>query len=562
MTRPAPLAGAGRLAGAAALIAVLTVASRLAGFGRTALFTWSLGNTDLGGTYVVANAVPNFIFEIVAGGALASLVVPLLAGAVAAGDRTTVARTTGALLTWTLALLVPLAVLVVLLAGPVVESLGHHLTAAQQQSGIRMLRIFAPQLPLYGVGIVLTGVLQAHRRFAWPVLAPLLSSLTVIVVYLGFTATQGRNATVGGVSRGGELLLSVGTTLGVVVLSLSLLIPVSRLRLGMRPGFGFPADARARVGGLAVAGAVTVTTQQIALIVSLNQVTAGARSNPGVYNLAQTVYLLPWAVLAVPLAVAAYPTLAAARAAGDEGAYRATLAPAVRGVLLFSFLGTAALIGTAGPVGYFFFPASTASTAAAAIIGYAPGLVGYGLFAVLTRALYARGETRAATAATAVGFLVVPAVVVLFGALLPLRDRVFAVTSATSVGMLVLGALLLLAVRRSAGRPALAGAARASGAGVLAGVLAALAGWGLSRWLDSSDGGTPTMAAALGQGMLSGVLVGAVFLAVVWFVDRRDVAPLLAGVLRRLRRRGGRGGGPTAGAVSPERDDGKETAAR
>ncbi|MEU7804657.1 lipid II flippase MurJ [Micromonospora arborensis] len=563
MTRPAPLAGAGRLAGAAALIAVLTVASRLAGFGRAAVFTVGLGHTDLGGTYVVANAVPNFIFEIVAGGALASLVVPLLAGAVAAGDRTAVARTTGALLTWTLALLVPLALLVVFAAGPVIGLLGDGLTAAQQQSGVRMLRVFAPQLPLYGIGIVLTGVLQAHRRFAWPVLAPLLSSLTVIVVYLVFGATQGRYATVGGVSPGGELLLSGGTTLGVVVLSLSLLIPVRRLRLGLRPGFGFTADARARVGGLAVAGAVTVTTQQIALIVSLNQVTYGAATNPSVYNLAQTVYLLPWAVLAVPLAIAAYPTLAAARSAGDEDTYRATLAPAVRGVLLFSCLGTAALIGTAGPVGHFFFSEPTASTAAAAaIIGYAPGLVGYGLFAVLTRALYARGETRAATVATAVGFLVVPAAVLLLGALLPLRDRVLAVTSANSVGMLVLGALLLVAVVRSAGRRAVAGAARAGAAGGLAGVLAALAGLGLSRWLDSPGGGTPTMAVALGQGMLSGVLVGAVFLAVVWFVDRRDVQPLLAGVLRRLRRRGPRGDAPTPAAGSPERGDGKETATR
>ncbi|WP_406081494.1 murein biosynthesis integral membrane protein MurJ [Micromonospora sp. NBC_00858] len=568
MTKPAPLAGAGRLAGAAALIAVLTVFSRLAGFGRTAVFTWSLAPTDLGGAYVVANAVPNFIFEIVAGGALASLVVPLLAGAVAVGDRTAVARTTGALLTWTLALLVPLAVLVVLFAGPLIGSLGDGLTTAQQQSGARMLRVFAPQLPLYGVGIVLTGVLQAHRRFAWPVLAPLLSSLTVIVVYLGFTATQGRLATVGGVTPSGELLLSAGTTLGVVVLSLSLLIPVRRLRLRLRPGFGFPAAARARVGGLAVAGAVTVTAQQIALIVSLHQVTYGAQTNPGVYNLAQTVYLLPWAVLAVPLAIAAYPTLVAAQAAGDEDTYRATLAPAVRGVLLFSCLGAAALIGTSGPIGQFFFNnASTASTAAAAIIGFAPGLLGYGLFAVLTRALYARGETRAATVATAVGWLVVPAAVLLLGVLLPLRERVLAVTAANSVGMLVLGALLVVAVWRSAGRPALAGAARAGAAGGLGGVLAALAGLGLTRWLDTPGGGTPTMAAALGQGMLSGVLVGAVFLAVVWFVDRRDVRPLLAGVLRRLGRAGRRGsrdraGTPPPGTVPPERGDGKETVSR
>ncbi|MGC5332795.1 lipid II flippase MurJ [Micromonospora sp. DT62] len=567
MTTPAPLAGAGRVAGAAALIAVLTVLSRLAGFGRTAVFTWTLAPTDLGGTYVVANAVPNFIFEIVAGGALASLVVPLLAGPVATGDRAAVARTTGALLTWTVSLLVPLAVLVVLLAGPVVALLGEGLTAAQQASGERMLRVFAPQLPLYGVGIVLTGVLQAHRRFAWPVLAPLLSSLTVIVVYLGFTAVEGPLATVADVSPGGELLLSAGTTLGVVVLSLSLLVPVRRLRLRVRPGFGFPADARARVGGLVAAGAVAVTAQQVALMVSLNQVTYGAAANPGVYQLAQTLYLLPWAVLAVPLAVAAYPALAAARAAGDEDGYRATLAPAVRGVLLFSCLGAAALVGTAVPVGHLFFAPAPAGTAAAAIAGFAPGLLGYGLYALLSRALYARGETRAATVAIAAGFLTVPATALLLAAVLPLRDRVLAVALANSAGMVLLGGLLLVAVWRSAGRPALAGAGRAGAAGLLAGALAALAGTALARWLDAAAGGTPTTPGALVQGMLSGALVGVVFLAVVWLVDRRDVTPLLAGVLRRLGRAGRRGpaapaDGTGEGDIPPERGGGKETVSR
>ncbi|MFF0151947.1 murein biosynthesis integral membrane protein MurJ [Micromonospora sp. NPDC005203] len=559
MTRPAPLAGAGRLAGAAALIAVLTVASRLAGFGRTAVFTWVVEQSDLGGMYVIANTVPNIVFEIVAGGALASLVVPLLAGAVAADDRRTVAATTGALLTWTVSLLVPLAALVVLFADPIISLISEGRSASELAAGARMLRVFAPQLPLYGIGIVLTGVLQAHRRFAWPVIAPLLSSLTVVVVYVAFGTAQGRGVSVAQVGRSGELLLSGGTTLGVVVLSLSLLIPLRRLRLRPRFGYAFTADARARIGGLATAGAVTVAAQQIALLVVLNRVSGGPTGSPQVFNLAQAIYLLPWAVLAVPLAVASYPTLATASAAGDEDGYRRTLSGAVRGVLLFSCLGVAALIGTAQPIAALFYPGNPVSTAAA-ISGFAPGLLGYGLFAVLSRALYARGDTRSATVAITLGWLVVPAVALPLTALLPLRDRVLAVTSANSVGMLVLGALLLLAVARSAGRPALAGAARAGAAGGLAGVLAALAGLGLTRWLDTPGGGTPTTAAALGQGMLSGVLVGAVFLAVVWFVDRRDVQPLLAGVLRRLGRRGPRGGGPTP--VSPQRGDGKETAAR
>lgn len=558
MTKPAPLAAVGRVAGAAALIAVLTVVSRLVGFGRTAVFTWTLAPTDLGGAYLVANYVPNVIFEIVAGGALASLVVPLLAGAVAAGDRPAVAATTGALLTWTLSLLVPLAVLVALLAEPLTGLLGHGLDPLQQAAGARMLRVFAPQLPLYGVGIVLTGVLQAHRRFAWPVLAPLLSSVTVIAVYLAFTAAEGRRAGIGEVGRGGELLLSGGTTLGVVVLSLSLLIPLRRLRLRPRWGYHFPVDARARVGGLVAAGVVTVTAQQIALVVTLNQVTYGRVADVGVYNLAQTVYFLPWSVLAVPLAVAAYPTLVAARAGGDERAYRDTLAPAARGVVLFSLLGAAALAGTAIPVGHFFFPDPVdARTAAAGIAGFAPGLLGYGLFAVLTRALYARGETRSATVATALGWLSVPALAVLAGQALPLADRVPAVTLATSAGMLLLGALLVAAVRRAAGPEALAGIGRAGAAGLLAAAVAAAGGVATARWLERLGDGTPTTLAALAQGMLSGVVVGVLFLAVAWLTDARDLRPLLAAVTRRLRRRRP-ADDPPADQHPGERGDGKE----
>ncbi|PZF98579.1 murein biosynthesis integral membrane protein MurJ [Micromonospora deserti] len=565
MTTPAPLAGAGRVAGAAALIAVLTVVSRLAGFGRTAVFTWVVQKSDLGGMYVIANTVPNIIFEIVAGGALASLVVPLLAGPAAAGDRRAVAATTGALLTWTVTLLVPLAVVVAVLAGPIVSLISESRSDAELATGARMLRVFAPQLPLYGVGIVLTGVLQAHRRFAWPVIAPLLSSVTVIVVYLTFGASEGRGASVAQASRGGELILSAGTTLGVLVLSLSLLIPLRRLRLRLRPGYAFPAEARARVAGLAVAGAVTVTAQQIALLVLLNRVSGGPTGSPQVFNLAQTMYLLPWAVLAVPLAVAAYPTLTTASAAGDADGYRRTVASTVRGVLLFSCLGAAALVGTAGPVAAFFYPTDPAGTAAG-IAGFAPGLLGYGLFAVLSRALYARGDTRPATVAITAGWLAVPVAALPLAALLPVADRVLAVTLANSVGMLLLGALLIAAVRRAAGRSALAGVARAGGAGLLAATLAALAGVAAARWLDAAAGGTPTTAGALVQGMLSGVLVGVVFLAVLLLIDRRDVQPLLAGLRRRLGGAGRRGPGPggrrAEDGIPPERGDGKETVSR
>ncbi|MEV1290424.1 lipid II flippase MurJ [Micromonospora sp. NPDC049679] len=546
---PPRLPGVGRVAGAAALIAVLTVVARLAGFGRTAVFIWAVGPTHLGDVYTAANTVPNIIFEIVAGGALASLVVPLLAGAVAVGDRAAVAATTSALLTWTLTLLVPLAVLVALAADPIVGLLAKSGTPPEQlAAGARMLRVFAPQLPLYGVGIVLTGVLQAHHRFAWPVIAPLLSSVTVIGTYLTFAVAQGRRADLPTVGPGGQLLLAVGTTLGVVVLSLCLLIPLRRLRLRLRPGYAFPVDARRAVGALALAGAVTVGAQQIAVLVTLKLAWGGPTGAVVLFTFAQTVYLLPWAVLAVPVATAAYPTMSAARAVGDEERYRATVAPATRAIVLLSCLGAAGLVAIARPAADLLVASHQSAVAAAGIAGFAPGLIGYGLFAVLSRALYARGEPRPAATATVAGWLTAAVAALALSGLLAAEHRVLALTLGNSVGMVVLGGLLIMVVRHRAGPSVLAGLGRAGLAGLLAGAAATIAGLAVTGWFGAVWHATPTRGGSLLQGMLSGVVVVLVFLGVAYPLDRHDVRPMTAAVGRRLRgalRRGGRNGKET-----------------
>ena len=49
-----------------------------------------------------------------------------------------------------------------------------------------MLIVFAPQILLYGLAVVLYGILQAHRKVAAPALAPVLSSLVVIGAYFWF----------------------------------------------------------------------------------------------------------------------------------------------------------------------------------------------------------------------------------------------------------------------------------------------------------------------------------------------------------------------------------------
>jgi putative peptidoglycan lipid II flippase len=523
-----------RLAGAAAVVAALTVASRVVGFARVVVFNAAVGPTSLGDAYQAANQVPNIVFELVAGGALASLVVPLLAGPAARGDRRAVAATASALLTWVLAILVPVALVVALAAHPLVLLLDHSHNPAEIDAGAGMLRVFAPQLPLYGVGIVLTGVLQTYRRFAWPVIAPLLSSVTVIAVYIAFALLAGRNPALGRLSDGHLLLLSGGTTLAVAVLSLCLLVPLRRLGLPLRPTLRPHAGAIGAIRALVVAGVVTVGAQQLSLAVSIGLSSTGPEGSIVIYNLAQTIFLLPWAVLALPLATTGYPALAEAGAAGDDERYAATLAPATRSLLLLCCLGGAALVALAAPVAGILVRVMAepppVGRVAAGIAWFAPGLLGYGLFALLSRALYARRAAYAAAVATALGWAVAAASALLLAPSVARGDRVAALAAANSIGMTVLGLALAFVVRRRAGAAALHGFGRTITAGVTSAVLAAAAGLAVRAALWSKP---PGLGGLVAQGMLCGVVVAVVFVAAAAVTDRHTLAPLI----RRARRR-------------------------
>jgi len=507
---------AGSLVGAAAGIAGVTVLARAVGFGRTAVLSRTLGASCVGDTYQAVNALPNVVFEVVAGGALAAVVVPLLAGAVAAGDHESAGRTTSALLTWTVVVLLPVALLGVLVAPALVRALlgtDPSCGEAALRAGTRMLRVFMPQVLLYGVGIVLAGVLQAHRRFLGPALAPLLSSVVVVTAYLLYAARGA--APLPDLPRSQELVLSVGTTLGVAALSLGLLVPLRRTGLHLRPTWHFPPGTAARAGALAASGLAGLLAQQVALLVALHLAANDREGSVVVLTVATAVFLLPWSVLAVPVATSAFPRLAAAADLGDEQEYAVVAGRSLRVVLLASALGWAVLQACAPLLGRLLVlgapGAGDPAALSAAVSAFLPGLVGYGLLALLGRALLARGDTRTPAAATAGGWLVVAVADLLLvgGTDLP---RVVALGLGNSIGLSVGGALLLVSVRRAV-PAALRGVGRAAAA-----ALAALLASGLVLLLPAPDSTSVvvTLAALVGLAALS----AAVFALVVTLVDR------------------------------------------
>ncbi|TMR20847.1 murein biosynthesis integral membrane protein MurJ, partial [Nonomuraea zeae] len=453
------------VAGGALLIGAITVLARIAGFAKQYAFAHTVGTNCLSTAYMTANLIPNIVFEVVVGGALAGMVVPVLAGAAASSSgedagHARVSWISSALLTWVAVVLVPLGALTALLAGPIIGLFfgpvvdGCYDVAAVTTVATRMLVVFAPQIPLYGVAVVLYGVLQSHKRFAGPAVAPLVSSIVVIVAYLLFVPLSGGISDPAVELGPAELALSVGTSLGVLSLVLAVLGPTARLGLRWRPTLRFPEGVAAQVRRLALAGITALLAQQAAMIVVLllsnKAIGNGAIT---VYNYAWAIYLVPYAVLAVPIATSVFPWLSA-RAQDDPEAFSALAARTTRAVVLVSGLAAGVLAAASGPGAVVFLGAKSdvpAPELAGAIALFAPGLVGYGLIALLSRVLYAAGRGRAVAAGTVAGWGVVMVAQTVFVFVLPDGWQIGGMALGMSVGMSVGGALLLASVVRARG---------------------------------------------------------------------------------------------------------------
>jgi peptidoglycan biosynthesis protein MviN/MurJ (putative lipid II flippase) len=592
------------------MIGVITVLARLVGFGRQVVFAHTVGTTCLGTAYTTANMVPNIIYDIVLGGALSSVVVPVLAGPAGlaglggrdrvpggdGGQAAAARQISSALLTWTVVLLVPVSAVVAVAAHPIVSVLlsdaGGCPRADLAGVGARMLIVFAPQVLLYGLAVVLYGILQSHRRFGAPALAPVLSSLVVVGAYAGFGAIGGAYVNrLHALPPTAEYLLSGGTTLGVLALVLTAVIPAWRLHLRMRPTFRFPAGVGPRVRRLAIAGVLTLVAQDASVAVVI--VLANRYGSAGalvLYGFAWAVFVVPYAVLAVPIATSTFPELSAtsaatgvvpdagadtampgavARGIADRGAaardaaardaardaaardgaapggaapgvppaghasarlFDATAAASTRAVMLASWLGAAALVGARLPLARVFesHSASAASILAVALAAFAPGLVGYGLSANLSRVLYARGRNRSPALAMSAGWVLVVVADLLIVPFVPRPRVVPALGLGTSIGLTVAGVALLVLVRRERGAAALAGVSRAFLAGLVGCAAGAAAGSAISVMLRV-HGFFPNV----GVSVLVSAVVTAVFVAVVINLDGGD----LRTALRRLRHR-------------------------
>ena len=528
------------IARGAAIIAGLTVVSRLLGLVRTLVFSQAVGANCLGAAYVTANQVPNLIYELVLGGVLTSAMVPVLARSAERAeydpeDKARVSQISSALLTWSILILVPIALIIAAVAGPIASLLNpvnaNANCAHADMVAVtgNMIEVFAPQVVLYGLSVVLFGLLQAYRRFAGPALAPAVASVLLIASYLVF-ASLDNGRPLSRVPLAAELVLSVGATLGIATLVLVAVIPTWRLHLRLRPALRFPPGVARRTAGMAMVGFVEFVASDVNAVVSIEL--ANGRGETGaivIFNYSWQVFSSLLGVLAMSIVISAFPVLSAR----DGPEFDRTCAGSTRAVLLVSWLGTAVIAAIAIPTAHVL--AKQPDQVPQLIEGFAlfaPGIAGIAVISNLSRVMFVIGRLKIAALAVGGSWLAVTAAQVMLAELVPARLVVAALALGFTIGQSVAAVPLVIATRRICGPAAVEGFGHGMLAGLAAGAAGAAVGVAVSLAVPISG-----KLAAAGLAVAAAILAIVAFLFVAYLLDRGDLKAIMAR-LRRLSARG------------------------
>jgi putative peptidoglycan lipid II flippase len=396
---PASLSRAGRI------MALGTTASRVTGMIRSLLLASALGLGALGDCFNTANNIPGTIYLLIVGGAVSSVFVPQLVRAMredADGGR----RYTDRLLTIVLVVLGVLTGVCMLFAAQIADLTAGAAPPAEHALTVTLIRYCLPQILCYGVWVIFGQILNAHERYGPMMWTPVLANLVMIGTLLGFMAMVGHARLSAQTITPDEVaLLGVGTTLGIVLQTVTMIPYLRRVGVGYRPRFDWRGAGLRKSATLAKWTIGMVLLGQIGSLVAnrigdrMDDRFHGQGVGYSAYMNAQNIWQLPYAVVTVSVITALLPRMSRSAQAGDRAAVRTSVSYGLRVAAVavvpcaFAFLAFGPQIA-AVLFGHGQSNAGMARNTGFMLMALAPGLIPFSAQFVMVRGFYAYEDTR------------------------------------------------------------------------------------------------------------------------------------------------------------------------
>jgi putative peptidoglycan lipid II flippase len=403
-----PPGGTEGLVRASGVMAAGTLVSRMTGFIRTAVIAYALGTLALADAYNNANTFPNAVFDLLLGGILASVFVPLLVSAAkrdADGGRAYDQRMF-TLVTIALAVITVVATL----AAPVLVTIYASSVHGQERAlMVTFARFFIPQVFFYGISALAGAILNARGRFAAPMWTPVVNNIVVIFMIAIYMITTGRDVTVQSITPAEVRLLGIGTTLGIIAQAAAMIPALRRVGFRWRPQLGLSREEVAEIVRMAGWMFGYIVTTQVGLLVTQNLANdAAVRSEAAnigygagfsAYQYAWLLFQLPYAIVGISVITALLPRMSAHAADARYALVRQDFSAGVRLASVITVPAAVVLAVLAPPLAILLLGHGSTTVPDATFVGevfavFSVGLVPYMLFQLLLRVFYAMHDSR------------------------------------------------------------------------------------------------------------------------------------------------------------------------
>jgi putative peptidoglycan lipid II flippase len=390
-----PHAVSSRLARSAGLIGAATMASRLLGVARETVLAALFGAGTAMDAFNVAFRVPNLLRDLFAEGAMTAAFVPTFTRTLAERGREAAWRLGNLVINSLLLVTGMLVVLGIIFAAPITHTITPKFgeTPGKLELTTTLTRIMLPFLPTVAVSVAMMGMLNSLRRFFIPALAPAMFNVATIVcafALVPFMPAVGLPKIAG---------IAIGALLGGLG-QIALQWPVLK-----REGFRYHAvldfkdpDLR-EVLRLIGPGTLGLAAVQINVLVNTYLASSEPEGAVSWLSYAFRLMYLPIGLFGVSIATAALPDIARHATADNLPAMRRAVSGALRMMLMLNVPATVGLMVLAQPIVALllehgrFTPSDTDATAAA-LIFYAPGLLGYSAVKIASPTFYSLRDSR------------------------------------------------------------------------------------------------------------------------------------------------------------------------
>lgn len=374
-----------RVAIAALLIAAGNIASRLVGVVREAVIAGLFGRGADVAAFTAASAIPTIVYDLLVNGAISAALVPVFS-AYAEEDEAAFWRVAATVVNLALGAIALTVGFLIWQAPAAVTLLAGGFDPDLREQTIVMTRLLLPSVFFMGLSGLITALLYARQRFLLPAFTTSIFNLGII---LGAILLQ---------SWLGPLSLVAGVLLGSV-LQVALQLP------GLRDATHIPFltldlthPGVRRILALYAPVALGIGFSVVGIVLDRNLASRLTPDAIPTMRYATALIQFPLGLVAAAVSFAVLPTLSRQASAGDEAAFRVTLAMGIKVVLLLILPATAGLAALASPVVALLYQrgafggADTQATAHA-LLFYLPGLPAAALDQMILFAFYARQRT-------------------------------------------------------------------------------------------------------------------------------------------------------------------------